>query len=465
MRNRAWSYSDEAPRIRSEKRALSLLLFILLLSGAVAAGRAPGIQRNLDVNRGRLMSRLESLAQVGRTPEGGVNRVAFSEADIRGRTLIISMMKEAGFSVRVDAAGNIIGRREGRLPGQPPLIVGSHADTVPNGGKYDGALGIAAGLECASLLQESGLDLRHPLELVIFTDEEGGLIGSRAMAGRLAAKDLAAMSQSGMTVGAGIAALGGNPVRLAGAARKTGDITAYFEIHIEQGGTLEARGVPIGIVEGIVGIGRWEVSFEGQANHAGTTPMDQRRDALLAAAHFVIEVNRIVTGAPGRQVGTVGRLRVEPGAVNVIPGRAVMSLELRDLDAVKIQSLLERIQGAAEAIAGRTGTKIDFAALEELTPPAATDPRLMAVLEAAAGELGLKTMRLPSGAGHDAQSIAALAPVAMIFIPSVGGISHSPLELSKPDDIAAGTRVLLRALLKADVMSEGNRAPSSLAAR
>jgi N-carbamoyl-L-amino-acid hydrolase len=427
------------------------VLWAALLVPVVATGE--GGERTLsrpDVNPERIKARLEALAEAGRTPEGGVSRVAFSEADILGRDIIMKMMRETGLSVRVDTAGNIIGRREGSVPGLRPIVIGSHADSVPNGGKYDGALGVVAGLECASVLRETGLVTRHPLEVVIFTDEEGGLIGSRAMAGRLAAKDLAAVSQSDKTIAEGIAVLGGNPAKLSEAARKAGEIAAYFEVHIEQGGTLEASGLPVGVVTGIVGIGRWEITIEGQSNHAGTTPMDQRRDALLAAAHLVVEVNRTVTGTPGRQVGTVGRMRVEPGAVNVIPGKVVMSLELRDLEEAKIRDLITRIRGAARTIAGRTGTRIGFAALEELTPPAATDPRLREAIEAAAGELGLETMRLPSGAGHDAQSIAAIAPVAMIFVPSVGGISHSPFEYSRPDDIAAGTRVLLRALFIVD---------------
>jgi N-carbamoyl-L-amino-acid hydrolase len=204
----------------------------------------------------RVLSVLEKLGEIGKTPEGGVSRVAFSDADIEGRLYFMKLMKEAGLAVRIDAAGNIIGRREGSVAGLPPVVVGSHLDTVPNGGRFDGALGAVAGLECAAVLKETGLGLRHPLEVVIFTNEEGGLIGSKAMVGALDAKTLDVVSQSGKAMREGIAAVGGDTGRLAEALRAKGDIVAYLEIHIEQGGVLEGRGIPIGVVEGIVGITR-----------------------------------------------------------------------------------------------------------------------------------------------------------------------------------------------------------------
>jgi N-carbamoyl-L-amino-acid hydrolase len=269
------------------------------------------------------------------------------------------------------------------------------------------------------------------------------------MAGTLGEKDLAAAAQSGMSVRQGIEALGGDPAGLAAAARRPGEIAAYLEIHIEQGGTLDARSIPVGVVEGIVGIARWDVAVDGFANHAGTTPMDGRRDALLAAARFVLAVNRIVTSEPGRQVGTVGRLRVEPGAVNVIPGRVELSLELRDLSLDKVRVLFAAIRRESETIARETGTAMAFAAVEE-TPPALTDARLRDLVRESAQELGLDPLDLPSGAGHDAQAIARIAPIGMIFVRSVGGISHSPREFSAPEDIVTGADVLLRTLLKAD---------------
>jgi len=408
------------------------------------------VEPRAKIRPGRVLSVLAELGEIGKTPEGGVGRVAFSDADLEGRAFFRKRMEEAGLAVRIDAAGNIVGRREGSVKGIPPIVIGSHLDSVPNGGRYDGALGAAAGLECAAALQEAGAFLRHPLEIIIFTDEEGGLIGSRALVGELEAEALGIRTQAGISVREGIVAAGGDPSRLGEAARGKGDVAAYLEIHIEQGGVLDGRKVPIGVVEGIVGIARWEVAVDGVANHAGTTPMDRRRDALLAAARLIDAVNRTVTERPGRQVGTVGRIRVEPGAVNVIPGRAEMSLELRDLDADKIRGLFDRIGEEAGKIAAATGTKIGFTAIEERTRPALTDERIRAVIEEAAAGLGLASLRLPSGAGHDAQSIARIAPIGMIFIPSAGGISHSPLEFSRPEDIRDGASVLFETLLRID---------------
>ena len=427
----------------------------LVIALAVIGGIKADPQLTSDLVRikpERVLAVLEKLGAIGKTPGGGVSRVAFSDADIEGRQYFMKLMKEAGLAVRTDAAGNIIGRREGSVAGLTPIVVGSHLDTVPNGGRFDGALGSVAGLECAAVLKETGLVLRHPLEVIIFTDEEGGLVGSKAMAGGLEEKILDAVSQAGMTVREGIAAIGGDPERLGEALRAKGDIAAYLEIHIEQGGVLEARGTPIGVVEGIVGIARWDVTVEGLANHAGTTPMKERRDALLAAAGLITAVNRVVTSVPGRQVGTVGRIKADPGAVNVIPGRVEMSLELRDLDAEKIRTLFERLRAEAGSIAARTGTKIGFAAIEERTLPALTDERIRKLIEAAADEIGLGTHRMPSGAGHDAQSIARIAPIGMVFVPSAGGISHSPLEFSRPEDIEKGVSVLLKTLFKVDML-------------
>ena len=236
---------------------------------------------------------------------------------------------------------------------------------------------------------------------------------------------------------------------MSSARRKRGDIAAYLELHIEQGGILDTEKIDIGIVEGIVGINWWDVTIEGFANHAGTTPMNQRHDALLAAAKFIEAVNRIVTSVPGRQVGTVGRIQALPGAPNVIPGKVVLSLELRDLDAAKISQLYQKILAEARQIAESSGTKFDFKEIN-VNIPAPTDELIRRFIAESARDLGLSTKTMPSGAGHDAQDMARLGPVGMIFIPSVGGISHSPREFSRPEDIANGADVLLHALLKLD---------------
>jgi N-carbamoyl-L-amino-acid hydrolase len=406
--------------------------------------------KNLRVNAKRIEQRTLQLSTFGKNPQGGVSRVAFSEADIQGRHYIMSLMREAGLTVRVDAAGNIIGRREGRDSKLPPILFGSHIDSVPGGGNYDGDVGVIGAIECAQVLHENGVVTRHPLEVVVFSDEEGGLIGSRAMIGELTPEALEVVSHSGKAVRQGIRAIGGDPDKLSEAVRRKGEVKAYIELHIEQGGILDSKNIAIGVVEGIVGINWWNVTIEGFANHAGTTPMDRRQDALLAAAHLIIAVNKVVTSVPGRQVGTVGRITAEPGAPNVIPGRVVMSLELRDLSAEKIKSLFERIQEEAKAIEQKTGAKITFTPIDANSIPALTDERLRKIIAESARELGLSYQFMPSGAGHDAQDMARIAPTGMIFVPSVGGISHSPKEYTRPEDMANGANVLLQAILKID---------------
>ncbi|MGH9906351.1 MAG: hydantoinase/carbamoylase family amidase [Pyrinomonadaceae bacterium] len=257
------------------------------------------------------------------------------------------------------------------------------------------------------------------------------------------------VSRSGKTIREGTKFIGGDPTQIASVRRRPGDIAAYLELHIEQGGTLDKEKINIGIVEGIVGINWWDVTIEGFANHAGTTPMNQRQDALLAAARFIEAVNQTVTGVSGRQVGTVGRIQSLPGAPNVIPGKVILSLELRDLDAAKIKTLYERIFARAQEIAQSSQTKFDFREIN-VNVPAPTDPRIRRLIDESAKQLGLTTRLMPSGAGHDAQDMARLAPVGMIFVPSIGGISHSPREFSRPEDIANGANVLLHTLLKLD---------------
>ncbi len=425
---------------------------LLGAAGAIASrpfAFRPFAQQQLRVNGARISQHLNALAEFGKNPQGGVSRLAYSEADRRGREYVFGLMQQAKLDVAIDAAGNIIGRRAGSDRSLKPLLFGSHIDSVPEGGNYDGVVGSLGAIEVAQTLAENNLTTRHPLEVVIFQNEEGGLIGSRAINGELTEKELDLVSRSGKTIREGIRVLGGDPTKLSGVKRDKGSIAAYLELHIEQGGILEAEKLDIGVVEGIVGINWWDVTIEGFANHAGTTPMNKRQDALLAAAKFIEAVNRIVTSIPGRQVGTVGRIQALPGAPNVIPGKVVLSLELRDLDAAKIQMMYQKIRSEADQIAQASRTKFDFKEIN-VNIPAPTDARIRSLIDQSAKELGLSTKQMPSGAGHDAQDMARLAPVGMIFIPSVGGISHSPKEFSRPQDIENGANVLLHALLKLD---------------
>jgi N-carbamoyl-L-amino-acid hydrolase len=424
--------------------------FTGMLAGAIgmaAAGRPGAVPRGAPrVNGARLNRSLADLAAIGRTPTGA-QRVAYSEVDRQARVFAMELMRAAGLELTVDPAGNILGRRAGTDPSRPPVLFGSHIDSVPDGGNYDGVVGTLSAIEVARTLREQNVRTRHPLEVVIFQNEESGLMGSKAMAGILTERDLALVNKSGRSVREGIGLLGGDPSRLAEARRAAGSIAAYLELHIEQGAVLDEADIDIGVVEGIVGIGWWDVTIEGFANHAGTTPMNRRKDAMLSAAKFIQAVNRIVRTEPGRQVGTVGRIEALPGAPNVIPGLVRTSLEIRDLDAEKIRRLFTAVEAAAQEIGREDGTTFSFRQAND-NQPAPTDARIRDVIRRSARELGLSTQDMPSGAGHDAQDMAHLGPVGMIFVPSVGGISHSPRELTRPEDVENGANVLLGAVVE-----------------
>lgn len=401
------------------------------------------------VNGTRLNANLAALSRYGANPQGGVSRVAYSQADLDGRSYVMSLIRQAGLEPRIDTAGNILARRPGSDPSLKPICIGSHIDSVPDGGNYDGTVGSLGALEVLQTLGERKVATRHPLELLIFQNEEGGTVGSRAMAGELHGPALDLTARSGKTIRDGIGFIGGNVSRLSEAARKAGDMAAYVELHIEQGGSLERDGKDIGVVEGIVGIGWWDVTIEGFANHAGTTEMGQRRDAMLAAARFTDMVNRVITSEAGRQVGTVGRMAAFPGAPNVIPGRVDCSLEIRDLDSARIRHFYEAVVREAEGIGKATGTTFAFKETY-VSKPAIMHSGVQKTVEAAASGLGLSTRYLPSGAGHDAQYMSTLCPTGMIFIPSKDGISHAPQEFSTPADITNGANVLLQTVIALD---------------
>ncbi len=420
--------------------------FLAGLLCAAAAAQAPSSVR---VNGQRINEHLIALSKFGANPQGGVSRVAYSEADLQGRSYAITLLKEAGLDVHIDAAGNIVGTRTGSDPQLKPLLIGSHIDSVPMGGNYDGDVGSLSAIEVAQTLKEKQITLRHPLEVIIFQNEEGGTIGSQALGEGLDERRLNLVSQSGRTIREGTRVVDGNPDQLAAVKRQPGSIAGYFELHIEQGGSLEREKIDIGVVEGIVGILHSDVTIEGFANHAGTTPMDQRRDALLSAARFIEKVNQIVTSVPGRQVGTVGWIKAEPGAYNVIPGKVVLGLELRDLDEKKFVRLFDQVRAEAEGLGKLNQTRFSFTD-PVISHPALTDKGFQKLIDDTARSLGFSTKVMPSGAGHDAQEIARIGPVGMIFIPSVGGISHSPKEFSRPQDVENGANVLLQTVLAFD---------------
>jgi N-carbamoyl-L-amino-acid hydrolase len=417
----------------------------------------PPAQPPPRIDAARLREGLEQLSTFGRPPGGtfadGVCRLAYSEADLAARRHVQELMRAADLEVRIDAAANLIGRRPGRGRGLAPIVIGSHVDSVPDGGNFDGPLGTLAAIEVARTLAAHGVDTIHPLEVVVWTNEEGvaygdGLCGSRAAAGELRPGELDQV-WNGVRLADAIRTLGGDPERIAEARRPPGSTHAYLELHVEQGGVLDQAGVPIGIVEGIVAIDRHDCEVRGAANHAGTTPMADRRDALLAASRVVEAVREIATLTPGRQVGTVGRLDVAPNAPNVVPGLVRLTVEFRDLSEDTVARLVAALRARAAAIAAATGTAIELTPAGH-DPAALADRRVRAAIARGAESLGLAHLALPSGAGHDAQMMAHLGPMGMIFVPSAGGVSHSPRERTSWADCARGADVLLRSVLAVD---------------
>jgi len=406
----------------------------------------------LRINADRLRESLEGLSVYGRPPGGsfadGVSRTGFSDAVVAGRKYAMELMRGAGIAPRIDAAGNIFGSRAGSDHNLKPILFGSHIDSVPSGGNFDGDLGSMSAIEIIRTMNEHNFTTRHPLQMAVWTDEEGTFAGSGSAAGLFQASDLNRV-RDGMFIADGIRKLGGDPTRLAEARLSPGAIRCYLELHIEQGATLHKANIPIGVVEGIVAIDRYDVEIRGFANHAGTTPMKERHNALLAAAKLIESVQDVVTKETGRQVGTVGKMEVFPNAVNVVPGLVKHSIELRDLSPEKIARLGDEIQKRAQEIAKETGTEIIMAKAEH-DAPAVADPEMQAKIEAAAAGLGLQTMRLPSGAGQDAQMLAKVGPMGMIFVPSVDGVSHSPKEFTSWQDCANGANVLLQTILLID---------------
>jgi len=427
---------------------------------SVATTRLAAFQRGTtqpSVSPVRLRERLEALSVYGRPTgggfEGGVSRVAYSDADVAARKHVMGLMRDAGLQPRIDPAGNIFARREGREPTLEPILFGSHIDSVPEGGNFDGDLGSLSAIEVIEVLDERAYTTRRPLEIVVWAHEESaafnrGLAGSRIVAGDFVPADLT-QTWNGMTRADALRRIGGAPDRITEAAREKGSLHAYLELHIEQGSTLYRQSLQVGVVQGIVAIDGFEAVVRGFANHAGTTPMNERRDALVAAAQLTLAVREIVTSRRGAQVGTVGRLEVFPNSPNVIPGEVRFSIELRDLSPAKLQDLAAAIEARAAQIARDTNTTIELKASRH-NPPASADTRVQDVIARAAAGRGLSTLRMPSGAGHDAQMMARLCPMGMIFVPSVNGISHSPRELTTWDDCTRGAEVLLDTVLAID---------------
>ena len=410
-------------------------------------------ERHIDADR--LKRYLTEISAFGKRPEGGVSRLGFSESDEEARAWLVSRMEACGLDVSVDAAGNIHGRRAGKEPDLPVILFGSHIDSVPAGGIFDGTLGSLGALEVLETLAERGVETRHPMEMIVWTDEEGvhfgqGLFGSRAATTGAARGELDLTGDDGHSLSEWLERYGQKPGELESAILDPRTVAAYLELHIEQGPKLDRGGVPIGIVDGIVGIYRFQATVDGFQNHAGTTPMEERRDAMFSAARLTQAVREEVMAKPGRQVGNVGLMEAHPGAPNVVPGRVRFPIELRDIDEGVVMDVLERLRGRAAAIGKEDGTSLSitpFAAEK----PAPTDVGVQEEIHRAARGMGLDTIRLPSGAGHDAQNVSRHGiPTGMIFVRSKDGVSHNPEEWTDWDDCARGAEVLYRAVTELD---------------
>lgn len=409
--------------------------------------------REITPNAGRMQANIETLAQLT-IPEQPYTRRSFTPLYRQGRELVAKWLQEAGLEVALDHAANLIGRRAGTISELAPVAIGSHTDTVPGGGRFDGIIGVVAAIEIARCLREADITLRHPLEVIDYLAEEPsefGLstIGSRAMAGALQPEHLLLTDPSGRALAEGIAQMGGDPARLGNARRAPGAFALSLELHIEQGPVLEAMSLPIGIVTGLVGIQRAQITLAGQANHAGTTPMHLRQDALAGAAEIILTLERLCRDTEGKAVGTIGKIAVSPNASNVIAGQTELIAEWRSVDPALLADLAARFEEQVRAIAARRSLQLGYQVLSD-TEPVQVPQEVQHLLMQTCAALGLQAHLMPSGAGHDTNHVAALAPAGMVFIPSRGGRSHCPEEWSEIEAIARGTQVIGQALLTFD---------------
>lgn len=405
----------------------------------------------IRIQAARLLDDLQALARIGATEDGGVSRPAMSEIDLLGRAWFRDRAAQDGFTVQQDGAGNLSAGLRSQRAGAPTLLIGSHLDTVPDGGRYDGALGVLSALEVLRAVRDHHIDLPFHLEAISFTDEEGtilGLFGSLAASGQLTAHDFdQAAARVGMeTLAAGLMRLGITP-ETALQARRADDLLGYVELHIEQGRRLERAGLRIGVVTAIVGIRAFWLHFKGEAAHAGTMPMADRKDALWGAAHFAQRARQVVMEQFTPGVMNCGLAHVSPGAFNIVPDQVRLALEFRhgaDADLDHMQTVLLDL---AQSVADEYGLTVE-AVRAGGHHPAPMDAGLMTAIEAAADALDLSHTRLMSFAGHDAQAMCHIAPSAMLFVPSVAGISHNPREFTRDDDVVNGANVLLHTVLE-----------------
>lgn len=403
------------------------------------------------------MRDLNAIGRIGIGNHGAVTRLVFSIKELRSRQVLIHLMRQAGLQIHIDSIGNIFGRLQGSDPKAPAVLAGSHLDTVIHGGKYDGPVGVIGALEAVRTIRERKIILRAPVEVVCFVGEESSrfgfsTLGSSLVAGEVQAKDLTnAVDSQGTKLADVLAGLGISPRHLPHLARNPKSVKAYLELHIEQGPILEAKGKKIGLVTSIAAPSRFKVIFTGQADHSGTTPMEMRKDALVAAAQLIEHVETICrkfsSMAKGRVVGTVGAMKIEPGVINAVPGRAELSIDIRSTSAKSKNRVARLVKQRAAAISRsrRVGVEILDIRSEDPVP---LDKHLLRLTQELCDQKGIDYEIMPSGAGHDAMQMAKIAPAGMIFIPSRRGISHNPLEWTDPDDIALGAQLLMETMIR-----------------
>jgi beta-ureidopropionase / N-carbamoyl-L-amino-acid hydrolase len=432
----------------------------LLVSGRMQqlpAASMPAPSNAPTIDKRRLMRDLNAIGRIGIGDHGSVTRLVFSIKELRSRQVLIHLMRQAGLKIHVDAIGNIFGRLDGADLKAPALLAGSHLDTVIHGGKYDGPVGVIGALEAVRTIRENKITLRAPLEVVCFIGEESSrfgfsTLGSSLVAGEVHPKDLTnAVDAQGTKLADVLSSLGISPRNLSRLARDPKSMKAYLELHIEQGPILEAKAKRIGLVTSIAAPSRFKVIFTGQADHSGTTPMEMRKDALVAAAQLIEYVEKICrkfsSMEKGRVVGTVGAMKIEPGVINAVPGRAELSIDIRSTSAQAKDKVARLVKQRGAAIARDRGIAIEVLNIRA-EEPVPLDKRLLRITRQLCDEKAIDYEIMPSGAGHDAMQMAKITPAGMIFIPSRRGISHNPLEWTDPDDIALGAQLLMETMIR-----------------
>lgn len=421
------------------------------------SARASPLSYNIQINKRRLLRDLNAVSRIGIGDHGSVTRLVFSIKELRSRQFLIHQMRQIGLQIHIDRIGNIFGRLDGANAKAPALLVGSHLDTVLHGGKFDGTMGVIAALEAVRILKEQKLVLQSPVEVVCFVGEESSrfgysTLGSSLVAGEIHAKDLAhAADAQGTKLEDILASMGIYRKNLRSMRRDPSTIKGYLELHIEQGPILEAKKKPIGIVTSIAAPTRFRVVLTGQADHSGTTPMEMRKDALVAASEFIVALEKISRRysrmEKGRVVGTVGAIKIEPGVINAIPGKAELSVDIRSITAKAKRRVVRLVQARIHEIAQRRKIQVKILPLRE-EDPVPLDKWLIHLLKECCEMRNIAYEIMPSGAGHDAMQMAKVTPAGMLFIPSRRGISHSPLEWSEPEDICLGAQLLLDSVIR-----------------